>query len=186
MVGTPPTARCAPGCFAHPHMGICKSRPRIDPDQVWHDGRAARGAMRSAARRPGLGQGLASEDCCSSQHHLISGRIVVRAHFPHACGEEANEDETHLRNGIGWPLGGTVIIHPARSAAEPRRRLWYPVLCLHGCSGGNKPGGEIAPQRHDQFARERNNGDAPGALAGVGSAGVEPAAEFAFRLMPQP
>src|ERR1700754_799739 len=107
----------APGRSAHPHMGICESRPRIDPDQVWHAGRAARGAMRSAARRPGPGEGLASEDCCSSQHHLISGRIVVRAHFPHACGEEANEDETHLRNGIGWPLGGTVIIHPVRSAA---------------------------------------------------------------------
>ena len=27
------------------------------------------------------------------------------------------KDETHLRNGIGWPLGGTVIIHPVRSAA---------------------------------------------------------------------
>src|SRR5258708_4176898 len=116
MVGTPPDAIASSG-FAHPHMGICESRPRIDPDQVWHDGRAARGAMRSAARRPGPGQGLASEDCCGSQHHLISGRIVVRTHFPHACGEEADEDETHLRNGIGWPLGGTVIIHPARSAA---------------------------------------------------------------------
>jgi hypothetical protein len=34
------------------------------------------------------------------------------------------KDETHLRNGIGWPLGGTVIIHPVRSAAEPRRRLY--------------------------------------------------------------
>jgi hypothetical protein len=33
------------------------------------------------------------------------------------------KDETHLRNGIGWPLGGTVIIHPARTAAEPQRRL---------------------------------------------------------------
>src|SRR3954463_8430770 len=45
MVGTPPAA-FAPGRFAHPHMGTCESRPRIDPDQVWHDGRAARGAMR--------------------------------------------------------------------------------------------------------------------------------------------
>jgi hypothetical protein len=27
------------------------------------------------------------------------------------------KDETHLRNGIGWPLGGTVIIHPVRGAA---------------------------------------------------------------------
>ena len=33
------------------------------------------------------------------------------------------KDETHLRNGIGWPLGGTVIIHSLRSAAEPLRRL---------------------------------------------------------------
>jgi hypothetical protein len=32
--------------------------------------------------------------------------------------KKANEDETHLRNGIGWPLGGTVIIHPVRSAAS--------------------------------------------------------------------
>src|SRR3954447_3955995 len=34
------------------------------------------------------------------------------------------KDETHLRNGIGWPLGGTVIIHPcAERGGQPRRRL---------------------------------------------------------------
>src|SRR3982074_3168126 len=60
------------------------------------------------------------------------------------------------------------------------------ALCLHGCAGRNKAGGEVAPQRHHQFARQRDDGDAPGALAGVGGAGVEPAAELAFRLMPQP
>src|SRR5690242_9389462 len=53
---------------------------------------AARGAMRSAARRRGpRAQGSASGNLCScSLHHLISGRTaVVRTQIPHACGEEA-------------------------------------------------------------------------------------------------
>jgi hypothetical protein len=30
------------------------------------------------------------------------------------------KDETHLRNGIGWPLGGTVIIHPCAERGDSR------------------------------------------------------------------
>src|SRR5947209_9529323 len=39
----------------HPHMGICESRPLIDTGQFLARRRAARGAMRSAARRPDPG-----------------------------------------------------------------------------------------------------------------------------------
>src|SRR5437867_5886993 len=76
--------------FAHPHMGICESRPLIGLGLVWQGARAAREARQSVARRPFSERGLASEVCCSSLHHLISGRIaLVRTHIPHACGEEA-------------------------------------------------------------------------------------------------
>jgi hypothetical protein len=109
---------------------------------------------------------------------------MVRTPIPHACGEEACEDETLLRSGLVWPLGGTVIIHPGRGAAElAAPGTW---LCLHRCPFRHKPGAEIAPQRNDQLARQRDDGNAFGALAGVGGAGAEPAAERAVRLMAQP
>src|SRR6185295_13155114 len=93
------------------------------------------------------------------------------------------------------PIYETALVGPwvARSSSilcgarrQPRRRLCVFLLCLQRGTGRNEAGGEVAPQRHHQFARQRNDGDAPGALAGVGDTGVEPAAEFAFRLMPQP
>src|ERR1700756_3587287 len=59
-------------------------------------------------------------------------------------------------------------------------------LCLHGCLLRNEARGEIAPQRHDQLAGQCDDGDALGALAGVGGAGAEPAAERAVRLMAEP
>jgi hypothetical protein len=73
----------------------------------------------------------------------------------------SHEDETHLQNGLVWPLGGTVIIHPA-AAAKPRCAwLRGSVLSLHRRLLRNKSGGEIAPQRHDQLARQCDDGDAP-------------------------
>ena len=88
--------KCA---FAHPHMGICESSPLTSLGWVWQGARAAREAMRSAARRPACVLGLASEDCCSSLHHLISGWTV--GPDPHSAylRRGSHEDETHLRNG---------------------------------------------------------------------------------------
>jgi len=118
------------GDFAHPHMWCLESSTQIGRVFVERFGRAAaRGAMGGAARRRGRGApGLASEACCSSQHHLISGRAALaRTHIPHACGEEAKKDETHLQQRLcDWPKGGTVIIHPALTAvlrAPLRRRV---------------------------------------------------------------
>src|SRR5215204_5024665 len=56
------------------------------------------------------------------------------------------------------------------------------------CHGpfGEEPGGEIAPQRHHQFARQGDDGDAPDAAARAGRAPKELAAERAVRLMSQP
>jgi len=62
-------------------------------------------------------------------------------------------------------MGGTVIIHPALVAA--RSRSAGALLCLHGCSRRNQSGGEVAPERHDQLARQSDNGDALGPLAGA-------------------
>src|SRR5437667_12653641 len=78
---------------------------------------AARGAMRSAARCRGRHEReLASNELCSSLHHLISGRTVLaRTHIPHACGEES-----HV--GMG-PIYKTAVVlargwhghHPSRA-----------------------------------------------------------------------
>src|ERR1041384_5415105 len=86
-------------------------------------------------------------------------------------------------------MGGTVIIHPARTAASSRgagASLVFVLLCLHRSLLGDHAGGEVAPQRHDQLVRQRDDRDAPGPAAGVGGAGAEPLAELAARLMAQP
>src|ERR1700758_2013338 len=73
------------------------------------------------------------------------------------------------------------------TAAEPRRLvLRGSVLDFHRCLLRNESSGEIAPQGHDQLARQRDDGDAPGAFAGVGRASAEPAAECAVRLVAEP
>src|ERR1700750_2328902 len=77
--------------------------------------------------------------------------------------------------------------HP--SCRDPRRRRrprLVAKLSLHHCLIGNKSGGEIAPQRHDQLARQRDDGDTFGALAGASRAGTEPLAERAVWLMAKP
>ena len=101
--------------------------------------RAARGAVRSAARRPGPERGLASENCSSSLHHLISGRTLDP--YPHsACLRRgSHQDETHLRTGLVWPLGGTVIIHPTgerglRRGAPARVRFYAFMVAPSGTS----------------------------------------------------
>src|SRR4029453_9329793 len=50
----------------------------------------------------------------------------------------------------------------------------------------DQAGGEKAPQRHHQLARQRDDGDALHPFAGARRALTEPAAERAVRLMSQP
>ena len=70
-----------------------------------------------------------------------------------------------------WPKGGTVIIHPALTAADAAtltrclKRLRLRGL-EHG-SFGDQAGCEIAPERHHQLARQGHDGDALDALAGI-------------------
>jgi hypothetical protein len=81
-------------------------------------GAAARGAMRSAARRRGgrSAQGLASGNSCCSQHHLISGRTgLVRTHIPHACGEEATGMGPIYEGGLFVLARGWHGHHPSRA-----------------------------------------------------------------------
>src|SRR5882762_4933040 len=89
-----------------------------------------------------------------------------------------------------WPKGGTVIIHPALTAADaatPTRWLKGLDLCrLEHRSLGHEAGCEIAPERHDQLARQGHDGDALDALAGIECASPILLGEFAVRLMPQP
>jgi hypothetical protein len=105
--------------FAHPHMGHGCQAPLIG--WVWGagvGGAAARGAMRSAARRRGgrSAQGLASGNSCCSQHHLISGRTgLVRTHIPHACGEEATGMGPIYEGGLFVLARGWHGHHPSRA-----------------------------------------------------------------------
>src|SRR4030095_4150494 len=103
--------------FAHPHMGICESSPLTGLSWVWQGARAAREAMRSAARRPACVLGLASEDCCSSLHHLISGWTVGPDPHSACLRRGSHEDETHLRNGClfgPWVARSSSIPHCPR------------------------------------------------------------------------
>ena len=95
---------------------------------------AARGAMRSAARgrRGRCAQGLASGNCCNSQHHLISGRTTRSvAHIPHACGEEATRMRPIYDDGYclaqGWHGH-----HPSRADRVAMRR-GAPVVSRYTC-----------------------------------------------------
>src|ERR1700754_5086828 len=77
--------------------------------------------------------------------------------------------------------------HPyCRGPAAESQVASVAKLSLHHCMLWNEPGGEIAPQPHDQLARQRDDGDAPGVLAGVGRAGTEPLAERTIWLMAKP
>jgi hypothetical protein len=114
---------------------------------------AARGAMRSAARRRGRrALGLASGDECNSLHHLISGRTVWSgSHIPHACGEEATRMRPIYESGshhVGPRVARSSSI-PLGPRRGPRCGRVVTVLRLHHRLFGNQTGREIAPQRHD-------------------------------------
>src|ERR1700693_4620395 len=53
-------------------------------------------------------------------------------------------------------------------------------------AGGHHAGFEIAPQRHHELAGQRHDGDAPQAPLGVADPFMEPAAQFAAGVMPDP
>src|SRR5213083_1259873 len=81
--------------------------------------------------------------------------------------------------------------HPSRADRGRAAVLarWWKLLCLARLEHrmfGHEPGGEIAPQRHDQLARQGDDGNALDPAAGAGRAGPEPLAERAVRLMQQP
>src|SRR5947207_9816201 len=107
---------------------------------------------------------------------------MLAARKPRGC-------DPSTTTAIVWPKGGTVIIHPALTALRcDAARPLYPLAVTHVEHGAlrHQPGGEIAPQRHDQLAREGDDRNAPEPLAGVERALEEPAAECALRLMLQP
>src|SRR5215207_4864755 len=149
---------------------------------------AARGAIRSAARRRGrYASGLASGDLCSSLHHLISGRAALPVPTFRMLAARKPKDGTHLRGGC---LVGPRVARSPSTRADRGKRCGAaasvdPLRLDHG-PFGEEPGGEIAPQRHHQFARQGDDGDAPDAAARAGRAPKELAAERAVRLMSQP
>ena len=89
-----------------------------------------------------------------------------------------------------WPKGGTVTIHPALTAASAatltRSLKSLRLRGLEHRTRGHKAGCEEAPKRHDQFARQRHNGDALDPFAGIERALPEPLGERAVGLMTQP
>ena len=148
---------------------------------------AARGAIRSAARRHGQNaQGLASGHCCGSQHHLISGRIISeptsRIHAVKEAMRMGPIYEAAVVAAQGWHGH-----HPSRAdrgtAAAPARRL---KLSLDHRLVRHETGGQIAPQRNHQLASQSDDGDALDPLAGIDGAFPEPAAQCAVGLMQQP
>src|SRR5215831_4080610 len=111
---------------------------------------------------------------------------LIRTHIPHACGEEAMRMRPiYAPAWFGpWVARSSSILRGAR--LTPWRARASSVLCFHGCALRNEPGGEITPQRHNQLARQRDDGDALGAPASIGRTGAEPVAEGAVRLMAEP
>jgi hypothetical protein len=114
MVGT------ALRAFAHPHMGIFESRLfRFGLSEVgWCEGgaRSPRVAQRDD-RVPGedrLPKIYAAHCITSYPVGLVWSGPTFRM-----LAARSPEDETHLQNGcFARPMGGTVIIHPARTAAK--------------------------------------------------------------------
>src|SRR5205807_7818209 len=72
---------------------------------------------------------------------------------------------------------------PRRLARSLKRLHLYR---LEHRSLGHKAGCEIAPERHDQLARQGHDGDALDAFAGIECASPILLGEFAVRLMSQP
>src|SRR5216683_2666888 len=91
----------------------------------------------------------------------------------------------------GWsPLGMRAITHPpwihvlllwVRSF-----RLWRDTLGLQDGAGRHQSGFEIAPQRHQKFARHGDDGDPPRAAFEVPDTLVEPNSQGAAWLMASP
>ena len=185
--------------FAHPHMRpfcIQASRPGLGCDFLHSVERrraepcvAQRAAAAVGALRNWLPAIYAAAHCITS---YPVGRLQPGTHIPHVCGGGDHGDETHLRSGLLiWPKGGTVIIHSARTAADAATLTrCLKRLRLRGLeqgSFGDQAGCEVAPERHHQLARQRHDGDALVALAGiVVGAAAEPSGERTLRLMPQP
>lgn len=99
---------------------------------------------------------------------------------------EAAMNGTHLSRRRVRPGKGTVTIHPARSYPRPAVLEVWSWLCLEHGIGGHEAGGEKAPERDDQLARECHDGDAAHAAALVADAGLKPATEGALGLMHEP
>jgi hypothetical protein len=102
-------------------------------------------------------------------------------------GKEATRIETHLHNSllVGPGVARSSSIPPPRQGSATLTR-WFKSLrlhCLEHRSLGHQAGCDIAPERHHQLARQGHDGEA---LASVERAMVEPSAERAFRLVPQP
>src|SRR5438045_9403208 len=90
----------------------------------------------------------------------------------------------------GYLAHGWLGHHPSRAdTADAAATRWLNVLCLRCLehrSTRHKSGCEIAPERDHQLARQRHDGDALDALAGVERAPPVLLGECTVWLMPQP
>ena len=68
----------------------------------------------------------------------------------------------------------------------PRRPAFWAILWAHDSSFGDQSGGEIAPQRDHQLARQCHNSDPSDASLGLADALGEPLAQRTVRLMADP
>ena len=162
--------------FAHPHMRALESsiRPGLGCNFLHSEERrraepcVAQRAAAVGALRDWLPAIYAAAHCITS----YPVGPLIRTHIPHACGEEATRMrpiyETACLLAQGWHGH-----HPSRADRGRCRDAGAFVkwLRLHGLEHralGHEAGGEIAPERHDQLARQGDDGDALDALAGIG------------------
>jgi len=153
---------------------------------AWCEGGARSHAKRSAPTVFQARTGFRRLLQLTASPHIRLDR-PVRTHIPHACGEEAMRMRPIYKTAVcsahGWHGHHPSRTGRGRRAAAPARSMRF----MPSSQPAREPcGGEIAPQRHDQLARQGDNSDALGPFAGVGGARGEPPAERAVRLMPPP
>jgi hypothetical protein len=118
--------------------------------------------------------------------------IAADTKIPHTRGHRARKGGTNLYHGISQPGRYAVRLPRSGEGQHPPRMAWCSVrlqaaLCrLQYRSLRNFTMRDIAPERDQQLARERHNGNPSHPSAFDTHACAEPSAQCAIRLMPDP
>ena len=133
-------------------------------------------------------------DCgpAAAEPHIRSPRIAAGTKIPHTRGHRAGKGGTNLYRGILQP--GRYAVRPPRSGKRqrPSRIAGYSVMS-RAASGRFQHRTlrhfsvcHVEPERDQQLARERDNGDPPYPPTHSANPCAEPTAQCTVRLMPHP